>query len=648
MLSSSILNPINDLSMRVFPWGRKDHHSPQSDPDTPSPDTNPADPAHPADPTSNPGHALPSTAGFPPPATIHSPVDHSADAPDDHTHHAGPRDPHNPHDPHAGPREPHDDADAPHDHDPHDDADAPADPDPADDGSTHSLSLPIEFQYLQDLIRFRIAEVLYPGVSRREPPMPDPATWELPIAEFIKTYDAKNKPFTKDEVRLLLLALVHHVQPDLFDHSIASVLKGDTEFPRIGGFRGKNFRGFIPTGETAVFLLAGDDWRHGLTLQKLFWTDHPFAVKKILWLGEVEPGEPAISGKLILSQDYIDMLAHNQVVAPHHSVQFPAQLVTTTRNRSELVVNEKVNTEFDHLLEWFHLRETVENEWKGRKKGYRCLFYGPSGTGKTFMTCLLGKEAGKEVYRVDLSLIISKYIGETEKNLELVFARAEHKDWILFFDEADALFGKRTNIRDAHDKYANQEVSYLLQRIEQYDGLVILATNMKNNIDDAFRRRFEVELQFTMPNSAQRRQIWKNSFPTEAIFRREKADTPPGNATPGTETPAPQKPKPNYYHYAKRHDEATQEAETDTVINPDTIINPDLVTNPGPAVLPPDIPELVKGYRLSGASIENVVHYSIIRAVNKRKSTDTQMVIYWEDVLTGINRELRKNGIPLK
>jgi hypothetical protein len=607
MLSSSILNPINDLSMRVFPWGRKNHDSPRPDPDTPSPDTNPADPA-------DPGHSLPVPAHH---AARHDPHDHAA-AP---AHHA---------DDHTDPHDPHDQA--------ADYAETLDDPyDPADEESTHSLSLPIEFRYLQDLIRYRIAEVLYPGVSRREPPMPDPTTWELPIGEFIQTYNAKNPPFTKDEVRMLLLALVHHVQPDLFDHSIGSVLKGDTEFPRIGGFRGKNFRGFIPTGETAVFLLAGDDWKHGLTLQKLFWTDHPFALKKILWLGEVEPGEPAISGKLILSQDYIDMLAHNQVVAPHHSVQFPAQLVTTTRKRTELVVSEKVNTEFDHLLEWFHLRETVENEWKGRKKGYRCLFYGPSGTGKTFMTCLLGKESGKEVYRVDLSLIISKYIGETEKNLELVFARAEHKDWILFFDEADALFGKRTNIRDAHDKYANQEVSYLLQRIEQYDGLVVLATNMKNNIDDAFRRRFEVELEFAMPNSAQRRQIWQNSFPAEAIFRREKADTPPpGNETPGDPTPPPPKPKPNYYHYAKRPVEATQEAETEPVINPE------------PAVQPPDIPELAKGYRLSGASIENVVHYSIIRAVNRRKATDTQMVIYWEDVRTGINRELRKNGVPLK
>ena len=109
------------------------------------------------------------------------------------------------------------------------------------------------------------------------------------------------------------------------------------------------------------------------------------------------------------------------------------------------------------------------------KPGYRALFYGPPGTGKTLTASLLGKQFNKEVYRIDLSQVVSKYIGETEKNLEKVFSKAENKDWILFFDEADALFGKRSNVQNAHDKYANQEVSYLLQRVEDFPGLIILA-----------------------------------------------------------------------------------------------------------------------------------------------------------------------------
>jgi SpoVK/Ycf46/Vps4 family AAA+-type ATPase len=125
-------------------------------------------------------------------------------------------------------------------------------------------------------------------------------------------------------------------------------------------------------------------------------------------------------------------------------------------------------------------------------KSHKILLIGEAGTGKKTLAALIGQQSGKEVYRVDLSMIISKYIGETEKNLELVFDAAEHKDWILFFDEADALFGKRTNVKDAHDKYANQEVAYLMQRIENHNGLVILASNMRNNIDEAFARRFQV------------------------------------------------------------------------------------------------------------------------------------------------------------
>lgn len=129
-------------------------------------------------------------------------------------------------------------------------------------------------------------------------------------------------------------------------------------------------------------------------------------------------------------------------------------------------------------------------------KNKKILFIGAPGTGKKTMASLIGQQLGTDVYKIDLSMVVSKYIGETEKNLELIFARAEDKGWILFFDEADALFGKRTNVRDAHDRYANQEVAYLLQKIEDYNGIVILATNMKNNIDEAFTRRFQTVVRF--------------------------------------------------------------------------------------------------------------------------------------------------------
>uniref|UniRef100_UPI00356782ED ATP-binding protein n=1 Tax=Draconibacterium sp. TaxID=1965318 RepID=UPI00356782ED len=183
---------------------------------------------------------------------------------------------------------------------------------------------------------------------------------------------------------------------------------------------------------------------------------------------------------------------------------------------NDLVLKEKTLEEIKELETWLNYNEQLMSEWGMRDKikpGFRVLFYGPSGTGKTMTTCLLGKYTGRDVYRVDLSMVISKYIGETEKNLSGLFNKAEHKNWILFFDEADSLFGKRTNVRDAHDKYANQEVSYLLQRIEAHNGLVILASNMKGNIDSAFTRRFNAFIEFDPPTVAERLKLWQVYMP---------------------------------------------------------------------------------------------------------------------------------------
>jgi SpoVK/Ycf46/Vps4 family AAA+-type ATPase len=150
--------------------------------------------------------------------------------------------------------------------------------------------------------------------------------------------------------------------------------------------------------------------------------------------------------------------------------------------------------------------------------GYKCLFYGPPGTGKSLAAALIGKQNNLPVYRIDLSMVISKYIGETEKNLSRIFDSATNKNWILFFDEADALFGKRSNIQNANDRFANQEVSYLLMRMEEYEGLAILATNFKSNIDKAFLRRFQNIVHFSAPGIEQSIRLWKQSFSDKTIL----------------------------------------------------------------------------------------------------------------------------------
>jgi len=202
-------------------------------------------------------------------------------------------------------------------------------------------------------------------------------------------------------------------------------------------------------------------------------------------------------------------------------MNFPAKLIETQLEWSDLVLNDQTMEQIKELETWVNYGPVLYNDWgMGRKlkPGYRALFHGPPGTGKTLTASLLGKYTGRDVYKVDLSMVVSKYIGETEKNLHHLFAKAESKDWILFFDEADALFGKRTSVKDAHDKYANQEVSYLLQRIEEYNGLTILASNFKNNIDEAFNRRFQSIIHFPMPKAPERLRIWKQAFPEKVTL----------------------------------------------------------------------------------------------------------------------------------
>jgi ATPase family associated with various cellular activities (AAA) len=151
-----------------------------------------------------------------------------------------------------------------------------------------------------------------------------------------------------------------------------------------------------------------------------------------------------------------------------------------------------------------------------RGKGISALFSGPSGTGKTVAAEVLAHDLQLDLYKVDLSGVVSKYIGETEKNLAKIFAEAETGNAILFFDEADALFGKRTEVSDAHDRYANIETSYLLQRIEHYEGVVILATNLRQNMDEAFTRRIRFIVEFPFPEADSRLRIWRTLFPPQA------------------------------------------------------------------------------------------------------------------------------------
>jgi len=321
---------------------------------------------------------------------------------------------------------------------------------------------------------------------------------------------------TPDEWIVIMVALVPHIQPNFFESIISEHLPNGGDFPEFGGVKGTNHRGMIPTGETAQFIIGGNDIGRRLAVQALFDDQHFFYQNDIVWLETVREGEPAMSGRIILAPEWVNALLTGKEIKPKFSPDFPAKLVTTKMEWDDLVLHPFTAEQIDDVKRWYkfhHILEADVNLSRKINAGYRVLFHGPPGTGKTLTAGLMGKEFEKDVYRVDLSQIVSKYIGETEKNLSKIFDRAEHKDWILFFDEADALFGKRTNVQSSHDKYANQEVSFLLQRVEDFSGLMILASNYKANMDDAFLRRFHSIVHFPMPNSQERLKLWKQSLP---------------------------------------------------------------------------------------------------------------------------------------
>lgn len=336
---------------------------------------------------------------------------------------------------------------------------------------------------------------------------------ETGLTSFIAAYEPSFEEFT-----VFLLALAPHLKPDFFTGIFAEHFPKGGDLPEFGGVKSGNHRGILPTGETAQFVIAGQDIEKRSEVQRLFGSTHWFARKHILWLEPVPEGEPVMGGRLILDPEIVEQLTTGEVSIPRFSVEFPAEHVETAMDWDDLVLHPETVVQIREIENWIKYNDTLLNKWGMKKKlkpGYRALFYGPPGTGKTLTATLLGKYTGKQVFRIDLSRVVSKYIGETEKNLSRLFDKAENKNWILFFDEADALFGKRTDIRDAHDKYANQEVAYLLQRVENYAGLVILATNQRGNIDDAFIRRFHAIVNFPMPRSEERCRIWNKAFPAQ-------------------------------------------------------------------------------------------------------------------------------------
>jgi AAA+ superfamily predicted ATPase len=379
---------------------------------------------------------------------------------------------------------------------------------------------------------------------------------------------------------ILLMALAPHIQPHLLDVFFTKNADYDRGFTEFGGVKGHNHNGFMPTGETVAFVLTSNDMYGRFSLFDIFTDTHFFSKFNILKLENVQPGEPLLSGVLRISTEYLSLFTTGESYKPDYSTSFPAKRITTDLIWDDLVLEQETLQEVQEIQDWITYGNKMLNDWDMRRKikpGFRTLFYGPPGTGKTLTASLLGKATGLDVYRIDLSMVVSKFIGETEKNLAGIFDQAENKNWILFFDEADALFGKRTQTSSSNDRHANQEVSYLLQRVEDFPGVVILATNIKANLDDAFSRRFQSMIHFTMPGPAQRKILWQQAFSNKTTCE----------------------PK-----------------------------------------LEQKLDEIATKYEMAGGAIINVIRYCSLVTM---KRGDNNMIRY-EDVMTGIRKEYRKDG----
>lgn len=315
-----------------------------------------------------------------------------------------------------------------------------------------------------------------------------------------------------EERLILILALVPWIKPQLLDVFFIRNQNLDRGYTEFGGQCGEKHGGFLPTLETAVFVIAGDDLKARFRFTSALDQEHALFTQNVLKSSNVPSGEPYLNALLSPTSATIALLTTGVTHKPDFGYEFPAKLTTSLLEWHDLILPDEVMSQVSHITAWLEHNERILNDWDLKrhiKPGYRSLFHGPPGTGKTLTATLLGKKTDRDVYRIDLSMLVSKYIGETEKNLSSVFDQAERQRWILFFDEADALFGKRTQATTSNDRHANREISYLLQRVETFPGVVILATNLHGNIDDAFARRFQSMVYFPMPDANARLKLWQ-------------------------------------------------------------------------------------------------------------------------------------------
>ncbi len=368
-----------------------------------------------------------------------------------------------------------------------------------------------DINWLRKIIRFRTGQLVNKEAAHQELNPPEViATDDDHYAKLVTEYQ-----LSPSERLILTLSILPYIASEYLDDLCIKNPLTESIFTELGGRFSDASAGFIPTGETAIYLIAGSDLAVRLQIQSLLTKGQKLFVYNLVKLDDMPVGIPPMTGRLIPTDECLHKILFQTRYRPDYTTSFPAKLLQTRLTWDDLVLPYDTHEWLDELDAWLDHHQQLESMdaiSKKFKRGYRALFYGPPGTGKTLTASLMGNKYGLDVYHIDLSMLVSKYIGETEKNLKRIFDTAENKQWILFFDEADAIFGKRTETKSSNDRYANQEVSYLLQRVEDYPGLIVLASNLKANMDKAFLRRFQSIIYFPMPSPEERYTLWQKAF----------------------------------------------------------------------------------------------------------------------------------------
>ncbi|BDD04519.1 ATP-binding protein [Aureibacter tunicatorum] len=365
-----------------------------------------------------------------------------------------------------------------------------------------------ESLWIEALIQFRIKELC--GNLDDKETLPDPPEVQHGLHAYFN--QMIHQQWDMVERVAMGLALCDHLFPHLLDALYTRNEATDVVFTEFGVKHEGNPARLKISWQTVVFLCLSTPY-HWQT--KLFHYTHPshrLYQQKMLNYPDEEVTKPFLL-TLKINPDWFNASFYTEELPLWASNKFPADRLESPLNWADLQLETPTYTALEEMKAWLqheHFLLTHKKFGKMINEGIRVAFYGPSGTGKTLTASLLGKEYNRPVYRVDLSKIVSKWVGETEKNLGQVFDHAEDKKWILFFDEADALFATRGAVENANDKRANQEVAYLLQRMENFNGVIIIATNLLENIDPAFIRRFQLMIEFPMPEPDTRLKIWKN------------------------------------------------------------------------------------------------------------------------------------------